>query len=225
MNFEAAVRQYVAAHIGTLERDYRWTFSLEQLPIEMILLNEDSWLNKNICLRQALHDQWRISTEEKQLKIISWYIAEWGGVTSNSPTTLALYASATPENLIARQTKGIASWSKALSVRDPIRFAIFDARVSSALNSIQIINKVSDPRYFPDLPSRNNTIINAVDIARDRAGKIWESVSGETFYNEYNDLLINIAKYIDSSATLQKVEMVLFARAEILANEALQYFQ
>jgi hypothetical protein len=218
MNFEDAVTQYVADYIDMLERDYQWKFSLEMLPIEMNFNNE-SWLKKNIFLRKALHDKWNISTPEQRLKIISWYIAKWGGIKRNSQEKLAFYASAKPERLIEEKTAGIASWSKALSIVDPMRYAIFDARVSSSLNSIQIIKKVFNPRYFPDLPSRNKTIISATSIAKSTVKKRWKSASKEIFYSEYNSLLGNIATEIGSGVTLQIVEMVLFSRAEQLAKE------
>ena len=219
MKFEDAVTQYISDHIGMLEIDYKWKFSLDKLPIKIEFSNE-SLLNQNINLRNALHNEWKTATQEQRLLIISWYISEWGGVKANRSEKLAIYASSEPEQLIKRKAAGIASWSKALSVVDPFRFAIFDARVSSAINSIQIIKKVSNPRYFPDLPSRNKTIVSATAAAKTTVKKNWKSASKDTFYQEYNALLGNIAAEIGGGATLQTVEMVLFSRAEILAELA-----
>jgi hypothetical protein len=217
VTFVDAVSKYVADHIKTLEEDYQWEFSSEKLPLDMNFDN-DSWLNKNIYLRNKLHAQWNISTSEQRLNIVRWYIVEWGGVTGNKLETLIFYASSKPEQLIGRGTMGIASWSKALSVVDPMRFAIFDARVSSSLNSIQIINNVSDPRYFPDLPSKNRSIIESTAAVKSAIKNRWKPVNMSTFYYDYNALLRNIAAEIGDGITPQKVEMVLFARAVLLAN-------
>lgn len=140
MIFEEAITQYVSDHIDKLESDYQWSFPAKNIPIQIEFGNE-SWLEKNIKLRKELHKEWISSTEEKRLIISSWYIYEWGGVKTNKPEKLALYASSKPEQLILRKSAGIASWSKSLSVANPSQFAIFDARVSSSLNSIQIIKK------------------------------------------------------------------------------------
>ncbi len=218
MKFEDALTQYVDNNIGRLEEKYKWKIPLK-LPIEVKFSNENRF-HKNITLRKALHDGWKTATQEQRREIIEWYISDWGGVRTNSEEKLKFYASSTPEQLIEWKAAGIASWSKALSVVDPSRFAIFDARVSSAINSIQIIQNVSNPRYFPDLPSRNNKIVSATAIAKSTVKKKWESASKETFYQEYNTLLGDIAANIGRGATLQTVEMVLFAFAEDLADEA-----
>ena len=218
MNFEEAVAEYVEDHIEQLEDDYQWKFSLESLPVE-VSLQDESWLKKNLYLRRALHENWTGGTPEQRLKITSWYIANWGGVKANRQEKLALYASSSPEHLIERKTAGIASWSKALSIVDPTRFAIFDARVSSSLNSIQLIKDVLNPRYFPDLPSRNRTIISAATTAKLTFRKNWEVASKEHFYRDCNTLFGKIAAKIGGGVTLQMVEMVLFSRAELLALE------
>ncbi len=218
MKFEDAITQYVSDHIDRLELDYQWDFPIDNIPVKISFGNE-CWLKKNIYLRNALHDAWNNSAQEKRLAISNWYIYEWGRVKTNKPEKLALYASSNPEQLIQRKATGIASWSKSLSVVDPSRFAIFDARVSSSLNSIQIIKNVSNPRYFPDLPGRNNTIVAATAIAKSTIKKKWEPTRKETFYSEYNSLLGNVVTKLGGVATLQTVEMVLFSRAELLANE------
>ena len=218
MNFEAAITDYVKSHIKSLDTDYQWKISLKDIPVD-IEFKDESLLNKNIYLRKVLHDNLKQATPAQRLKIITWYISVWGGVRRNAPEKLALFASATPAALISRGVKGIASWSKALSVVAPDSYAIFDARVSSSLNSIQILYKVSDPRYFPDIPSRNNTIKAAQSSAKKMYKKNWEQARNETLYSQCNALFQRIAVQIGNGVTLQMVEMVLFARAELVAND------
>ncbi|MEQ1635817.1 MAG: hypothetical protein ABL903_03935 [Methylococcales bacterium] len=219
MSFEDAVTEYIAEHIGNLENDYQWRFPVDNLPIVMTF-NTESWLAKNIALRQALHDNWINSTTAQRRNLCEWYITQWGGVRTNQPQTLDLYATATAEQLIARGTTGIASWSKALSIRGPERYAIYDARVSASLNAIQKIKAVSKPRYFPDLPSRNTTIVSATSGAKITVNNGWAAANRKTFYSEYNALLKNSATKIGHDITLQQVEMVLFSRAEVLTSKA-----
>ena len=51
--------------------------------------------------------------------------------------------------LIKRGINGVSSWSKALVLHDCNKYAIFDARVSSSLNYLQVINNTKEKILFP----------------------------------------------------------------------------
>ena len=69
---------------------------------------------------------------------------------------------------------------------------------------------------FPILPSRNGVI----KIANERLKKLhWQKQDKKIFYQSYNNMLIDIVANLGGKVTLQMAEMVLFSRAEILANQ------
>ena len=215
MLLKQAVNDYISNNLDKLHRDYRWTFDSGSLPLNICPVG-DNWFDKNISLRALLHKAWLNGSQAERALISNWYIVQWGGVRTNHKKTLEYYAIANPTLLLSLKEKGIASWSKSISVVEPDRYAIFDARVSSAINSLQIIYEVDNPKMFPILPSRNGVI----KIANERLKKLhWQKQDKKIFYQSNNNMLIDIVANLGGKVTLQMAEMVLFSRAEILANQ------
>lgn len=144
---------------------------------------------------------------------------------SNKPATLALYHGSDTRTNTARGEKGIASWSKALCVRDPHEFAIFDARVSASLNALQIIHRarIAAPLRFPLLSSRNREVAAGAALLRGHfLQHAWPGVD-RNFYDMYLRLCKAVGERIgsrDAPMPVYAVEMALFAHTEELLREA-----
>lgn len=144
---------------------------------------------------------------------------------SNRPETLALYHGSDARTNIARGDKGIASWSKALCVRDPHAFAIFDARVSASLNALQVIHRarIPAPLRFPLLASRNREVARRSALLRRHFQQhAWPRVD-KGFYDAYLGLCKAVGERIGPAGApmpVCAVEMALLAHTEELLGKA-----
>jgi hypothetical protein len=174
----------------------------------------------NVALKRELHRLWlSTTTEEQKMALAEYYVSTWGGVRRNKPETLRTYVTESPKTVIGLGTKGVASWSKVLCIRDPLNYAIFDARVSVALNSLQIAGKASDPALFPLLVGQNDSINSGARKIRIVATQNnWTKSNSECFYHEYLKLLRKTAENLD--AQIYTIEMLLFSQAELLLSKA-----
>jgi hypothetical protein len=116
--------------------------------------------------------------------------------------------------LAASDLKGVATWSKILTVRNPNYYAIYDARVAASLNAIQLISAIKEPIFFPQVPSRNSKISNFQKWISRRFPKAIR-VSRNRAYREYVSLVGAVARN-SGLASPDEVEMILFANAETL---------
>ena len=126
----------------------------------------------------------------KSIRLLNGIFIIGGGVKANSKDTLRKYTETSPEQLIIKGSKGIASWSKALTVIDPARYAIYDARVAMSLNALQIIDSIDDAKYFPPLKGRN-TLINFFQIKIQPTLSQWDKFDDQEFYSYYLGRVIN----------------------------------
>lgn len=189
---------------------YHWKMNEDLLP-QGITLPAGNRVFKNLHLKEQLHLKWKNEPDEKiKGQLIEYYIVKWGGIKGNSNDTLDIYKTSPAEKLISRGVNGVSSWSKALVLHDCNKYAIFDSRVSSSLNHLQIINNTKNKILFPILPSRNNEIIIANKHLK-HISKDWEKLGTDTFYNFYLDLLSATAKDLNTNISI--IEMLLFAKA------------
>lgn len=189
---------------------YNWKMNEDLLP-QGINLPDGNRVFKNIRLKEQLHLKWKNEPDEKiKGQLIEYYIVKWGGIKGNRNDTLDIYKTSRAEKLISRGVNGVSSWSKALVLHDCNKYAIFDSRVSSSLNHLQIINKTTNKILFPILPSRNNEIIIANKHLK-HISKDWGKLGNDTFYNFYLDLLSATAKELNTNISI--IEMLLFAKA------------
>lgn len=137
----------------------------------------------------------------------------------NDDGKITSYALDSPASLIAKGSQGIASWSKALCIRCPFNYAIYDARVALSLNCLQIVAAAEQPTIFPLLAGQNKQINAGSKVVRQYAIKHnWQPVAERFFYDKYNTILSAAAKTLN--VKLYTLEMLLFATAPGLLQEA-----
>lgn len=199
---------------------YNWREINHTLLPQGIKISGENQYTQNIELKKSLHATWmNETTYERRGDLIEYYIKVWGGIKKNSGDSMKEYRSLSPNELIGKGIKGIASWSKALVVHDYNTYAIFDARVSCSLNALQIIYPVKDKILYPILASQNKKIIAAnkilKSISRDQN---WSHANELTFYNEYMEVLRSASRHLNTD--ISTVEMLLFAQVGELIKEA-----
>ncbi|RQG99819.1 hypothetical protein [Paraburkholderia dinghuensis] len=219
-----SVYAYVRENISLLADSYPWGIP-SPLPAGITLPgSEASLLERNLALKDELHVAWSTGSAHERLRLCHWYISVWGGVRRNDEETLRLYANGDEATVLARGKQGIASWSKAFTIRDPKRFAIFDARTSIALNAIQVRAGVEPPIVFPALPSRNKRVVAAqLVVKRLVSAHGWQKVDHHAFYIMYcrlvEEIAVKLCTELKASISNQMVEMLLFANAIDLSDE------
>ena len=218
MNLEEVIARLAGKTLDSKENWYSWKINEERLSQKTgIALKNASLFEKNIELKESLRHRLERCDPDLREKLIRYYVADWGGVRSNSTETIRRYSSSSPSLLISSGKNGVASWSKVLCIIDPSKYAIFDARVSIALNSLQFLFSTENKELYPVLPSRNGLIKQAgthlKSIAQDEG---WEVLEETVFYNQYLDVLKTVSKGLDDRIGV--IEMVLFAKAVDLAN-------
>jgi hypothetical protein len=194
---------------------YKWK-KIDESKIPFgIKLNGLTELDKNIDLKNKLSEKWNslTITSKEKLILVEYYISTWGGIHRNSKENLERYALSCSEEIISTGIKGIASWSKALCIRNPYKYAIYDARVASALNFLQIQEGVKNKYQFPILPSRNNIISDGNSCLK-TIFKDWSKVNTNDFYKKYNELLADVVTRLNNdNVKFPTVEMVLFSKS------------
>jgi hypothetical protein len=136
---------------------YKWRVNPISLP-PGVVLPEGSHYAQNVALKLQLSALYSSADNQGKKEIVRYYISEWGGIRRNTEERILSYALDTPESLISKGSQGIASWSKALCIRFPNDYAIYDARVALSLNCLQIIDVVDHPILFPLLTGQNKLI-------------------------------------------------------------------
>lgn len=215
MKFQEALNNYLSLNIDVLENDYKWSFNTNHFPFEYNKKSSSDYKN-NIDLRLFISKQLQSNTD-KLSELQVWYVKHWGGVKSNNKTTLDNYINSTPEDLISNGSKGIASWSKILSIREPNKYVIYDARVALSLNTISLILSNDSSLFFPQLSSRNTKIIAAQNVISDKV-KLLKLKYDNRFYSNYLAHLNKAVIECDNKFDIQTAEMILFANAEKFAK-------
>ncbi len=210
--------EFSQTHLTENNGWFNWCVNENHLPKNIILPDGNNY-SKNISLKKQLHTLWKNEKNETiKGDLIEYYIVKWGGIKTNGVASLNIYRSNNAEELILKGNQGVASWSKALVVHDWNNYAIFDARVSCSLNILQILSNNEAKILFPILSSRNN-LINKGNSEIKEISRIenWSRLSNRIFYEEYIKLLKSVAKELNSN--ISTIEMLLFAKAEVLVNE------
>ena len=213
------VLRYVADNIDSLPVVYDWSFNEDTVPLGVKALGRN-WFEKNLALKTALHEAWLNGSDDDRKRICDWYSQTWGGIRRNTEDNLRLYGTGSEESILARGVQGMASWSKALTIRNPNSFAIADARTCISLNAIQLLAGATAPRIFPSLPSRNSRVPRAQSVVKLRQReRNLRKIESQNCYPSYNKLLIDIANAVGRGVTNQMVEMLLFAQADKLSED------
>lgn len=214
MKFQEALNMYLLHNVGKIKDNYQWDFPIEKFPLTYRKKSKNDYLN-SLDLRMFIHDAIR-SNSPKSGELQIWYVKEWGRVRTNRPSTLDEYIITPSERLIERGERGIASWSKMLSVRDPSSYAIYDARVAMSLNTISLTQSGESNFFFPQLASRNKKIVAAQSVIKSHI-KLHGLRSERYFYRNYLDFLSKSVSQCGNKFSIQTAEMVLFADAEALS--------
>ena len=186
---------------------------------------------RNVALKRALSRIWAEAPGRRD-EITRWIIADWGRITRNAEATLIGHRKRAEADRPETPLKGIASFSKVLAIRDPDRFAIYDARVAVSLMAVQFLAGSSSGRIFPYLAGRNKVTGHQgkkigfaarpefSPSALQARHKGWTIVPKSDAYANYVELLRALSKKREQP--LYALEMALFSDAEKLALQCCQ---
>jgi len=215
MDLQTAVNLYLSSQTQFLERDYNWDFSLNGFPDVNYQKCGSNDYARSRHLRNYIHE--KINSESSEsFDYQNWYVKYWGGVRTNKPETIQIYIKSDYQSLLSLEKKGVATWSKILSIRDPKSYAIYDARVALAINSIQKKYSVSNPVLFPQLNSRNNSFVLPTQH-KIKNSKYFSDAMNLDFYSRYLELLSGYANS-QNNFDIQDAEMVFFSGAKQLSQ-------
>lgn len=136
---------YVEQEGMRLSETYRWKIP-DGAPVAPFNTSGLSLADANVQLKRSLSEAWHLSGSDRAA-LAQWYVGRWGGIRANKEATLQGYIILSENELERAPLTGVATWSKILAMRDPTRYAIFDARVSAAINALQIAGD-ADPICF-----------------------------------------------------------------------------
>lgn len=219
MNLKQAIVKFGKKTLTQTNDWYQWReINPRKLPPGIVLPNGNQYA-QNVALKQQLCAQYRNGNDATKISVSRYYIYDWGGVRRNSDEKIAQYSLAPPDVLINKGSDGIASWSKALCIRSPDTYAIYDARVAFSLNAIQIVAGVAEPLLYPLLNGQNKLINRGSSRIKVYANeRNWIVAKHNDFYQRYNEVLkasaneLNVGHYT--------IEMLLFSVAPALLSAA-----
>jgi hypothetical protein len=140
--FVAALSDYIANHLRAMSpyvwkvRDRAWMALRTGFDYEKYA---NDLPQQNIELKRHLAGHWAKSSLDEKIRIATWIVRDWGGNDRNSEMTILGYLNQADAERPASPFFGIASYSKILGIKDPDRYAVFDARVAASLNAIQLL--------------------------------------------------------------------------------------
>jgi hypothetical protein len=179
----------------------------------------DNPAKQNIELRYHLKTCWANADAPERTRLATWIIKYWGGIGANNQETIDAYVAMADTRDPTTPFRGVSSYSKVLSMRDPDKFAIYDARVAASLNAIQLILRLqggSSVHFlaFPTPKSRNNEVQRFCEmfpstILTDKYG--FQRVPDDRAFSVFLELLGELKMEMKS---ILQVEMELFARCE-----------
>jgi hypothetical protein len=208
---EQAIVTFGKAHLNHASSWYQWRDINQATLPKGVVLPAGNHFTQNVALKVQLCSLYATANDDVKQALTRYYIVVWGGVKRNSPEKMKNYALASPADIILNGKKGIASWSKALCIRNPNEYAIYDARVAVSLNTIQVAYAVEEPRLFPLLVGQNKSINKGSKRILQHAGdNNWAVMQEEAFYQEYNRVLGVAA--IQLGVQTYTLEMLLFSK-------------
>jgi hypothetical protein len=221
---ETALGELVEKHFDKRNDWYAWRrLNLQRLPPGVTVNRAGNQYQQTVEMKRELHRIWKKDPGRHE-ELANYIVVTWGGIKGNNQETIAGYARRAESELIGLGKTGIASWSKVLCIRDPNSYAIYDARVAVALNSLQVAAKVRQPKLFPMLASQNRAHMPeaVAAISSCAAESRWPQHADATFYNTYLELLRGAAaaSRSKSGVTIMTVEMLLFSQFAELARQA-----
>jgi hypothetical protein len=163
INLQSILTEYFVSVRSNLDIDYDWDIP-KTIPIPFVR-GTDSCAQANMRLRRGLRNSW-INEPARRYELANWYVGVWGGIRRNKIETIQAYCDSSEEQLASSTWKGVATWSKILAIRNPDKYAIYDARVGAALLALQLLQRTTIPILFSHVPSRNKAIGLRVGMGR-----------------------------------------------------------
>lgn len=162
-----------------------------------------------------------------------WYVEKWGGIAARSRKVpkirahrrkLAGFAYSDPAILIAKGTKGIASWSKVLAYRCYDDCFVYDARVVGCLNAIQVTHGHGIRHRFSSLATDGAPAEAFHHVLKD-TGNIAPCIPTKQTYELYCGLLLNQWQTLPAELKAQAIdwqglEMTLFHHSPAMFERA-----
>jgi hypothetical protein len=155
INLQSILTEYFVSVRSNLDIDYDWDIP-KTIPIPFVR-GTVSCAQANMRLRRGLRNSW-INEPARRYELANWYVGVWGGIRRNKIETIQAYCDSSEEQLASSTWKGVATWSKILAIRNPDKYAIYDARVGAALLALQLLQRTTIPILFSHVPSRNKAI-------------------------------------------------------------------
>ena len=211
--------QFNGLGLENMHNNYDWKFPNwpDFFTLQPPNANDSS---KNIWLKENSAKLWQASDKYQCAK---WIVEAWGGVRSNKPERIKHYVDTFQSGGTITDQEGVASYSKILAFMQPTEFAILDARVSAALNCIQLLDATKEPIFFLHLSTKSTKVgpfqkkLKFEEQTLLQQG--WRSTNPATIYREYNDLLTAVCSQ-HKNVPRYKIEMALFADAIELIQKA-----
>jgi hypothetical protein len=179
----------------------------------------------NIAYRAHCHARWKqarlAGSATDRIALAKEYIEEWGGIRSNGDGKIEGYALQPSSKLIGLGLSGISSWSKLLSIRNPRKYAIYDARVAFSLNAFQAFALERVDFYFSVPATQSTKVRTALPIIKGFCDSETEVVPPEALYRTY----LHALRSAKGGHSLERAEMFLYAimpiwRDRLLAAQA-----
>lgn len=198
-------------------RDFKRKYSSPAGPHSRAAGDQATQLEHQRIYRKQQHSLWKEAVRQRdkaaRIRLVRTQIEDWGGIRKNREALIEQYALQPASKLISRGSSGISSWSKALAIRDPRQFAVYDARVALTLNALQVILVGRVDFLFPVPPTQNRTIEAARRRLRNHIGDAVR-LRGADVYERYLELL----KRAKGGHSLHAAELYLFHVAPDLAG-------
>ena len=151
--FFSGIEPFEGMGLEAAKRDYNWDLPRMSFDGTPLHTNKTSF-EANVELKTRLNEAWNANPDLRR-EIVEWVVATWGGIRCNRQQTLDFYCSRASREDPSTPLSGISSFSKILAIKDPDKYAIYDARVAVSLNAIQMIYQVSSGIAFPYVSVRN----------------------------------------------------------------------
>ena len=191
-----------------------------------IVIEGKTSYEQNIKLKKKLNEFWSKAAREKQLELSYWVVKEWGGIKTNTDRTMEKHFRNCSRENPELGYEGMASYTKILMAKDSSNYAIYDSRVSVALNAIQLICNVARGCFFTYVDGRAKVINEFQQHDKYKKSNLkkefpnWDFPHKDDVYPVYLALLKDLS--LKTGFSISEIEMALFSDAKELAGRLMK---
>ncbi len=153
--------------IGTRKKNYEWKIA-DQTTLKALISEEDFEIlmsiqnsaHKNKKLRHILSRNFMTKNLPLKRETAKWIVASWGGIRKNAENVsdwaeevLVFDDNNINKFILEMDTERISSWSKVFAFYDAANHAIYDSRVTIAINIVLEELKIQSLFYIPQAQS------------------------------------------------------------------------